>query len=165
MELRKNINEARTIIIVPKTPVIAKMPISSSGAFSIPKKAVQNIVKKINQKTPKTTPFFLVNIVFFFLSRAASCGKNPPCTSSSDTRPNGMPQREQNFVSFETCCCPQLGQCIDWLLNERSLELKSKRILTRKSSLCNEIRGGEAARPSIPERSQTHGPENGRLSL
>jgi len=28
----------------------------------------------------------------------------------------GMPQREQNFVSFETCCCPQLGQCIDSLL-------------------------------------------------
>lgn len=65
------------IISIPKKPITALIPIGSSGAFMIPMIAGSNIVKKMNQKMPKTTPFFLVKTVLLLLS-SASCGRNPP---------------------------------------------------------------------------------------
>jgi len=46
-------------------------------------------------------------------SESAVRAGNPPAASHSVKPLNASPQREQNFISSEICCWPQLGQYIN----------------------------------------------------
>jgi hypothetical protein len=68
-----------------------------------------------------------------FLFSSASWGRNPPYANTCEMRLRGNPHREQNLVSFETCCCPQFGQCICRLRgDQRRLPLQTTNSYTKK---------------------------------
>jgi hypothetical protein len=102
LELGRKTNETIKERTLPKKPVIATIPISSSGARSIAKNAVKNIEKRMNQQKEKTTPFFLLNI---FADLVLSITGTAPAFSRTSLVPvSGKPHCEQNIVSLDVCC-------------------------------------------------------------
>jgi hypothetical protein len=101
-ELGKKTSDPIRERTLPKNPVVATIAISSSGARSIPKIAVKNIEKRMNQLNEKTTPFFLLkSLADLALSMT---GTAPPLSRTNLIPVRGKPHCEQNIVSLDACC-------------------------------------------------------------